>query len=98
MVMARKQTLVQLSDDLLSMLDTRAAHERISRSELIRRAIDAYLADDRRAEIDRQIIAGYTRNPPPTTDAWGDLSEQNLVAAILSAQLLDEEDGGWDRR
>jgi len=62
--MARTQTIVQLSDELLAELDARRAREGRSRSDLIREAIEAYLADDRAAAIDRAIVDGYTRIPP----------------------------------
>jgi metal-responsive CopG/Arc/MetJ family transcriptional regulator len=62
-LMARTQTLVQLSDELLAQLDARAAREGRSRSELIREALSEYLVDDREAEIDRLIVEGYTRQP-----------------------------------
>jgi Arc/MetJ-type ribon-helix-helix transcriptional regulator len=61
--MARTQSLVQLSDDLLAQLDARVAREGGSRSELIRRAITEFLATDIEAEIDRRIVASYTRRP-----------------------------------
>lgn len=61
--MARIQTLVQLSDELLSQLDARAAREGRSRSDLIREAVAAYLAADRAADIDRQIVEAYARRP-----------------------------------
>jgi metal-responsive CopG/Arc/MetJ family transcriptional regulator len=61
--MARTQTLVQLSDELLAQLDARAAREGRSRSELIREAVAGYLAADREAETDRQIVEAYTRQP-----------------------------------
>ena len=61
--MARTQTLVQLSDELLSQLDARAAREGRSRSELIREAVAGYLAADREAETDRRIVEAYTRQP-----------------------------------
>lgn len=61
--MARTQTLVQLSDELLARLDARAAREGRSRSDLIREAVSGYLAGDREAEIDRQIVEAYTRQP-----------------------------------
>ncbi len=40
MVVARTQTLVQLNDELLGLLDERAARERRSRSALIREALE----------------------------------------------------------
>lgn len=62
--MARTQTIVQLTDELLIELDARRAREGRSRSELIRDAIEAYLTVDREAAIDRAIIDGYARVPP----------------------------------
>jgi metal-responsive CopG/Arc/MetJ family transcriptional regulator len=61
--MSRKQTLVQLNEALLRRLDERAAREGRSRSALIRDAIEAYLYDEKEAEIDRQIREGYERIP-----------------------------------
>ena len=72
MVMARKQTLVQLSDELVTALDERAARQGTSRSHLIRSAIEEYIAADERAEIDRAIVEGYTRIPPGELDAWAE--------------------------
>lgn len=63
MRMARTQTLVQLSDELLARLDAHVARVGGSRSELIRRAVDSYLADERDAEIDRRIVESYTARP-----------------------------------
>lgn len=61
--MARTQTLVQLSEELLRRLDERAAREGRSRSALIRDAIEEYLFDEEEAEISRQIVEGYERIP-----------------------------------
>lgn len=72
MVVARKQTLVQLSDELLAALDERAGRAGVSRSQLIREAIHAYLKAGRAAEIDAAIVAGYTRIPPPEHDPWAE--------------------------
>lgn len=63
-VMARTQTIVQLTDELLAELDARRECEGRSRSELIRDAIEAYLAVDRQAALDKSIVEGYTRVPP----------------------------------
>ena len=69
--MARTQTLVQLSDDLLARLDTRAEREGRSRSALLREAAERYLADDTAAETDRLIVDGYRRFPQDELDdAW----------------------------
>jgi metal-responsive CopG/Arc/MetJ family transcriptional regulator len=78
--MARTQTLVQLTDDLLARLDERAAREQRSRSTLIREAIEDYLRDELQAEIDRRIIEGYRRLPQTgDEDAW---ARANARAAI----------------
>jgi len=61
MVMARKQVLVQLSDELVSLLDRQAHRRGVSRSHLIREAVERITHDD--AEIDRSIVEGYTRIP-----------------------------------
>jgi metal-responsive CopG/Arc/MetJ family transcriptional regulator len=61
--MTRTQTLVQLTEDLLRRLDERATKEGRSRSALIRDAIEAYLYDETKERIDREIIEGYERIP-----------------------------------
>jgi metal-responsive CopG/Arc/MetJ family transcriptional regulator len=76
---ARTQTLIQLTDDLIERLDSRRAREGRSRSELVREAIELYLASDREAEIDRLIVEAYKRQPPQ--DVWGDESARRLIAA-----------------
>ena len=79
MVVARRQTLVQLSDELLALLDERAAKNGLSRSEIIRRAIERELADDIEAEIDRQIVEGYTRIPQEH-DPWAEAAAKRSIA------------------
>jgi metal-responsive CopG/Arc/MetJ family transcriptional regulator len=79
--MARTQTLVQLSDELLAELDARAARDGRSRSDLIRQAITEYLAGDRDAEIDRRIVEGYRRRP-----------QQDLLGAESAARALIESE------
>lgn len=79
--MARTQTLVQLSDELLAQLDARAAQQGRSRSELIREAIAGYLVDDREVEIDRRIVELYTRRP----------QEDLLGVAATARAMVDAE-------
>jgi predicted transcriptional regulator len=78
MMMARTQTLVQLSDDLLERLDRLRDREGRSRSELIREAVEQYLAVDEEAEIDRLVVEAYTRRPPE--DAWADEAARRMIA------------------
>lgn len=79
MSVARRQTLVQLSDDLLERLDARRAQEHRSRSELIREAVERYLADDREAAIDRLIVDAYTQQPQE--DLGAEQAAKRLIAA-----------------
>jgi metal-responsive CopG/Arc/MetJ family transcriptional regulator len=76
--MSRTQTLVQFSDDLLARLDRYRAREGRSRSEVIREAVERYLAADREAEIDRLLVDGYTRHPPPGD--WADEAARQMIA------------------
>lgn len=76
--MARTQTLVQFSDDLLERLDRYRAADGRSRSEIVREAVERYLAADREAEIDRRIVEGYTREPP--RDVWGEDAARRVIA------------------
>jgi metal-responsive CopG/Arc/MetJ family transcriptional regulator len=69
--MARTQTLVQLTEELLRRLDERVAREGRSRSALIRDAIEEYLHDEEEAEISRQIVEGYERIPVTEEETAG---------------------------
>ena len=82
----RTQTLVQLNDELLRRLDERAAREDRSRSALIRAAIEAYLHDEEKARIDREIIEGYERIPP---------TEEEMAWAAASTRKMIEEEPWW---
>ncbi len=79
--MARKQALVQLSDELLALLDERAAKSGRSRSEIIRSAIERELAEEREAAIDKAIVDGYKRIPPPENDPWAEASAIESIRA-----------------
>ncbi len=79
----RTQTLVQLNEELLRRLDERAAREGRSRSSLIRDAIEKYLYDETKAQIDREIIEGYERIPE---------TEEEMRGAEASAREGVEEE------
>ncbi len=78
MVVARQQTLVQLTDELIALLDERAARDGTSRSELIRRAIESFLHDERKAAIDTAIVEAYTRIPQPDHDPWAEAAAMRI--------------------
>jgi predicted DNA-binding protein len=96
--MARTQTMVQLTHELLSELDAEAAERGVSRSAVIREAIEAHLAEHRDDAIGRAIVEGYRRIPAGTPDEWGDLEHMADVAGRETAQRLDEEEraAGFD--
>lgn len=68
--MRQVQTLVQLSEELLALLDRRASRDGVSRASVIRSAVEEYLDTD--ALVDRQIVEGY-RNLPQWADRQPEL-------------------------
>ena len=90
MVIARKQTLVQLSDELVDLLDREALRRGVSRSALIREAVEQHLHDEREAETDRRIVEAYTRMPQtPEELEWGRFFADQV------ARRLDEDEETW---
>jgi metal-responsive CopG/Arc/MetJ family transcriptional regulator len=77
--MPRTQTLVQFSEDLLERLDRYRAREGRSRSDVVREAVERYLAADRETEIDRLLVEAYSREPP--RDVWGEQAARHMIAA-----------------
>jgi len=92
MVMARRQTLVQLTDEQVAALDELAGRQGRSRSSLIRRAVDDLLAADERAAVGRRIAEGCRRIPPGTPDEWGDPEVLADRAAAEATARLDAEE------
>jgi predicted transcriptional regulator len=91
----RTQTMVQLNEDLLEQLDRRASLDGVSRSQLIRNAIEAYLAGDRATAIDRLIIEGYQRLPQGgqfDADEWGNLGAMMATMTAEQMRLLNDEE------
>jgi metal-responsive CopG/Arc/MetJ family transcriptional regulator len=78
--MARTQTLVQLTDDLLAALDQHAAATGRSRSDLIREAVERFIDEELDRRIDRQIVRGYTRIPQEE-DPWAEALARESIAA-----------------
>ncbi len=64
MVMARREVLVQLEDELVEKLDEVAKRSQVSRSELLRRAAQAVIDADEWAQADQRLVEGYTKYPP----------------------------------
>ena len=82
MVMARREVLVQLDDDLVTELDRIAAVRSTSRSELLRQGARAVIEAEGEAAADAELIAAYHRQPP----------DPALVrsAALLAARTVPE--------
>jgi Arc/MetJ-type ribon-helix-helix transcriptional regulator len=53
----------------------------VSRSALIRRAIEAFMHDARKAEIDAEIVDAYTRMPQPEHDPWAEAAAIESIRA-----------------
>jgi metal-responsive CopG/Arc/MetJ family transcriptional regulator len=64
MVMARKEVLVQLDDQLVAELDRLAVAQGTSRSELVRRGVLAVLHAAEMSEADEVLQEAYRRVPP----------------------------------
>lgn len=84
--------MVQLTDELIRALDDEAGRRGMSRSAVIREAVEEHLAADRDAAIGRAIVEGYRRVPPATPDGWADLASAADRAGSELAQRLDEEE------
>lgn len=90
--MARSQTLVQLTDELVAALDEQAARLGVSRSALIRQAIEAHLADELESRVTAALLDGYSRIPQGAADEWGDIAGQTRAATLSTLRRLDEEE------
>ncbi|MCP9488269.1 MAG: ribbon-helix-helix protein, CopG family [Solirubrobacteraceae bacterium MAG38_C4-C5] len=78
--MARTQTLVQLNDELLALLDERASRERRSRSTLIREALEMFLREELEDAVGRRIVEGYRRIPQTCEeDAWAQSAARDAI-------------------
>lgn len=63
MVMARREVLVQLDDELIERLAEIAAAEGTSRSALLRRGARAVIDAADLAAADAELVAAYRRHP-----------------------------------
>ena len=96
--MARTQTMVQLTSDLLDDLDLEATARGISRSALIREVLEAHLAERRADVVGEQIAEGYRRIPPATPDEWGSMESFADVAAreVMQRLSAEEREAGFE--
>jgi metal-responsive CopG/Arc/MetJ family transcriptional regulator len=83
MVMARREVLVQLDDDLVARLDRFAADRGTNRSELLRRGALAVLEAEDLRQADDELQAAYRRTP------------QDPALVQSAARLAAQTAPGW---
>lgn len=84
--MARTQTMVQLTDELTSRLDSEAVRRGCSRSAVIREALVDFLErSSHEAKVER-YLASYRAEPPGQPDLWGDTNRSGPAFADLDAE------------
>ena len=71
---------MKLTDELVAALNERAAMLEVTRSRVLRTAIEEHLKAAHDAEIDATIIEGYARIPP-RPDRWAEASARRSIRA-----------------
>ncbi len=89
--------MVQLTAALVAALDAEAGRRQVSRSAVIREAIEAHVAADREAKVGAEIAEGYRHFPQGEPDSWGDLAITADAETEAGLRRLDAEDGGFPR-
>lgn len=91
--------MVQLHDDLVDRLDREATRRGVSRSAVIREAVELYLANDRENALTARIVAAYRKTPQRVPDEWGDPAADADRSTLETLQRLDAEEraSGADR-
>jgi metal-responsive CopG/Arc/MetJ family transcriptional regulator len=81
MVMARREVLVQLEDDLVVALDRIAKEQNTNRSELLRRLATSLVKTDDEIKADAELVEAYRRQPqdPAMTEAFMRLAAENAI-------------------
>lgn len=75
--------MVQLTDRLIRLLDQRAASEGTSRSQVIRDAVEAHLAQDQAQQRISRFVTAYQR--------WPETVEELSTATVNARALVEEE-------
>ena len=83
MVMARREVLVQLDDDLVGQLDELGRRRGVSRSELLRRGALAVIEAEEITAADTQLQEAYRRQP------------QDPLLVEAARRLAAETAPGW---
>jgi predicted DNA-binding protein len=90
--MARTQTMVQLTQELVESLDALAERRSVSRSALIREFVIDGLQQSTAAAVGERIAEGYRRMPQALPDEWGDLAAASDIATRELMARLDAEE------
>ena len=78
-----QQLVTRIPEELASAVD-RLVEEGVvgSRSEAVRRGLQALVEAHRREAVGQSIVAGYERIPPdPVFDAWAEAAGRALIEA-----------------
>lgn len=79
--------MVHLNAEVIGLLDAKAKRRGVSRSQLIREAVDALLAPDRHEQLADRYRQGYSDAPPDSEDAWGELGAwHDELARVRAAE------------
>jgi Ribbon-helix-helix protein, copG family len=84
--MTLRSVMLQLRDDQIARLDAQAAGMGVSRSKLVRDAVDASLDRPLAVDVAAQYRSAYPDSdgpdgPASDTDAWGDIDAWHEAAA-----------------
>lgn len=90
--MARTQTMVQLTDELVERLDSEAERRGVSRSALIRDILTEGLGDEYDHQLAAQIAEAFRRQPAGLPDEWGVLEEDTKILSAEAARRLEEDE------
>lgn len=94
--MAVKPTMVHLHAEVIEMLDAKARRRGVSRSQLIREAVDALLSADRRNGLAERYRQAYRVAPADTADEWGDLGAWHAELERIRAAERPREAAAWE--
>ncbi len=82
---------ISLPEEVLRAIESARKGSGESRSQFLRRAVEAYLRHQKERELDEQYIRGYTEQPETPQEAGG------LYGAGLAALAQEPWDDGDDR-
>lgn len=98
--MTLRSVMLQLRDDQIARLDAQAAGMGVSRSKLVRDAVDAALDRPLAVDVAAQYAAAYPNGDGPElaaaeVDEWGDLDAWHEAAARSRPAGERSEPDAW---